>query len=467
VSPISIPQGLRAIPGARSVRLMWQPLSDPNLAGYNVYRDTSSAGAFATKINTAPIINTEYLDDNLSSATTYWYKITAVAIGGQESAKSSPPVSARPGTTKITIPDIRGLAGSAVTLMVNLENANGIASYGMDIQISYDKNILTPVDFHRTVLTDTFAFMSNIGVANGQVNFSGISGAGAQIRGEGHILDVVFRVAPGAAAWTTSTLAFVEVFLYDVVPSLISVDHTDTAQFTVAADYILGDLNGDGMVTSADALIAQRIAVGLVVATALQQAAGDLNGDGQIDSADVILILRRAVGLPISGTSAMLPPSPDKTPTPLAGTTYQITVGKVQGAPGQTVALPIVIANAGNIAGCDLYINYDPAKLTLVSAAMGALIQNKFTLQARNMTGQLRLTASASTKLPNGGGQLFTVNFRIPPGSQWVETPLTVTNIKLSGEKGENLAWRNTVNVVNGSVWVRSAQAAPTWNMLK
>jgi hypothetical protein len=104
--------------------------------------------------------------------------------------------------------------------------------------------------------------------------------------------------------------------------------------------------------------------------------------------------------------------------------------------------------------------------LTFVSAANGTLTQSKFTLQVRNMTGQLRLTTSASTKLAGGSGQLFVVNFKIPAGSKWKSAPLTVTNIKLSGEKGENLAWKNTVGVTNGSVSI-PGQAAPSWRLLK
>jgi len=103
------------------------------------------------------------------------------------------------------------------------------------------------------------------------------------------------------------------------------------------------------------------------------------------------------------------------------------------------------------------------------SASKGALTQSKFTFLSRNMAGQLRLTASASTKLPSGGGQLFVVNFKIPAGSKWSTTPLTVTKIKLSGEKGENLAWKNTVTVSNGSITNTSVktEAAPSWRLLK
>jgi sugar lactone lactonase YvrE len=68
--------------------------------------------------------------------------------------------------------------------------------------------------------------------------------------------------------------------------------------FAVAAPVPLpGDLDGDGRVTAADAVLALRAAVGLLAPTSLQLAAGDLDSDGRIDLADAAGILRLAVGL--------------------------------------------------------------------------------------------------------------------------------------------------------------------------
>ena len=60
---------------------------------------------------------------------------------------------------------------------------------------------------------------------------------------------------------------------------------------------VLGDLNGDGTVEVADAVVALQFAVGIGTPTPAQVQAGDLNGDGSIDVADVLLILRLALGL--------------------------------------------------------------------------------------------------------------------------------------------------------------------------
>lgn len=58
-----------------------------------------------------------------------------------------------------------------------------------------------------------------------------------------------------------------------------------------------GDVDGNGIVDSLDALLALRIALGIVIPNAEQQQHGDINGDGTIDVVDVLWILRRAMGI--------------------------------------------------------------------------------------------------------------------------------------------------------------------------
>lgn len=57
-------------------------------------------------------------------------------------------------------------------------------------------------------------------------------------------------------------------------------------------EYLLGDLNGDGLVTSADAVLLTRSLTDLAELTAEQQKAADINGDGVITSADAVILVR-------------------------------------------------------------------------------------------------------------------------------------------------------------------------------
>jgi fibronectin type 3 domain-containing protein len=74
-----------------SVNLSWNASS--GAAGYNIYRSTSATGSFA-KINSSLDANTAYTDNGVASGQTYYYEATAINSSGQESARSSPPVSA-------------------------------------------------------------------------------------------------------------------------------------------------------------------------------------------------------------------------------------------------------------------------------------------------------------------------------------------------------------------------------------
>lgn len=60
----------------------------------------------------------------------------------------------------------------------------------------------------------------------------------------------------------------------------------------VTAAAQLGDVNGDGYIDAADALLCLRTSVGLIMLTPEQEAAADVNHDGLIDAGDAILILR-------------------------------------------------------------------------------------------------------------------------------------------------------------------------------
>ena len=64
----------------------------------------------------------------------------------------------------------------------------------------------------------------------------------------------------------------------------------------------VGDVDGDGNITSADALLVLRKSVKLETFTDEQITAADVNKDGEINSADALFILRKSVKLTDNGT---------------------------------------------------------------------------------------------------------------------------------------------------------------------
>lgn len=90
VFPPAVPTGLQAVfsgPGQKPfVDLVWAPVTDADLAGYNVYR--SDDGGAAIKVNTELVRAPAYRDTNVYSGKRYTYSITSVDLRGNESARS-------------------------------------------------------------------------------------------------------------------------------------------------------------------------------------------------------------------------------------------------------------------------------------------------------------------------------------------------------------------------------------------
>jgi uncharacterized membrane protein len=70
------------------VSLSWTASTSPGIAGYNVYRSTTSGGPY-TKLNSSLITTTNYNDQTVQSGFTYYYVATAVNSQGLESAYSN------------------------------------------------------------------------------------------------------------------------------------------------------------------------------------------------------------------------------------------------------------------------------------------------------------------------------------------------------------------------------------------
>ena len=88
--PPAVPSGLQAVfsgPGQQPfIDLVWAPVTDVDLAGYNVYRHEE--GAAPAKLNADLIKTPAYRDANVVSGKHYIYTVAAVDVRGNESARS-------------------------------------------------------------------------------------------------------------------------------------------------------------------------------------------------------------------------------------------------------------------------------------------------------------------------------------------------------------------------------------------
>jgi len=90
VFPPSVPTALQAVfsgPGQKPfIDLVWAPVSDVDLAGYNVYRHEERAAP--VKITSEPVKTPAYRDASVASGKHYVYSVSSVDVRGNESARS-------------------------------------------------------------------------------------------------------------------------------------------------------------------------------------------------------------------------------------------------------------------------------------------------------------------------------------------------------------------------------------------
>jgi Fibronectin type III domain len=72
-----------------SVELSWEISPETDLAGYNVYR-SNKENETGTRVNTVPVLVPVFRDTSVTPGVEYFYRITAVGRGGNESEPSAP-----------------------------------------------------------------------------------------------------------------------------------------------------------------------------------------------------------------------------------------------------------------------------------------------------------------------------------------------------------------------------------------
>ena len=86
VFPPAVPRGLSAVFTTDAVELIWTANSEPDLAGYNVYR--REEGSAAIKINKEILRTPIVRDTSVAAGHKYFYRVTALDLATNESAAS-------------------------------------------------------------------------------------------------------------------------------------------------------------------------------------------------------------------------------------------------------------------------------------------------------------------------------------------------------------------------------------------
>ena len=125
-TPPAYPTGLIATAGVSTVSLDWSNNAEGDLAGYYVYRSTTSGGTY-TQLNGTLLSSSNYTDNSVINGTTYYYIVTTVDNSSNESDNSNE-VSAtpHPDTTSPAAPTGLTVTATAGNGAISLDwNDNG------------------------------------------------------------------------------------------------------------------------------------------------------------------------------------------------------------------------------------------------------------------------------------------------------------------------------------------------------
>ena len=279
----------------------------------------------------------------------------------------------------LTMPDLTGREGDIVTVPVRLDGASLVA--GGDLTITYDPEILTFREARNGELISSggYVAVANI-VAPGRLLVS-VAGSQALTTESGTFVDLEFQAREYRAnAANTSELRFSRGSLTNETGELISARCVN-GSFALSVGEP-GDVNQDGSVTSADAILALRFAVALIALDEVQQALADVNGDGRINAGDAVLILRKAVGLIPKPVAAVWSTPKLAWGTPASGTEGAVTI-------------PLLFE--GDIHGGDFLVRYEGA--TWQPTGLRAAGQNAVWAMRSEAPGTFRFTVASTATL--------------------------------------------------------------------
>ncbi len=279
-------------------------------------------------------------------------------------AVSEPPA----GTVTIGLPDLARGAGQPVDVPslaagwpIRLAQAAGVTSLAVDVR--YDPALLTISGGSAATGLPTGW---NVAVDTSTAGVAKVTAAGAAPLA-GNQLDVARLTAgvPGSAPYGASQAIRLE----NVVVNGGAI--TGIGDVAVHKAACLGDGDGSGIHSAADAFLVVQAALGLASGFAAHawtdpRIVGDADGSGMLSAADAFLIVQEGLGL----DEPFVPDNPHLPVVAAAGGVdpqFRIDAAIPAGA-GGTVTVPVKLAiepDATNVGGIDFAVYFDPVALTL------------------------------------------------------------------------------------------------------
>lgn len=464
-SPLVIPVTLNVITpemiqleaegGYTSIMLSWTIANNPQVVNYRLLLGDNGADSE----NWAPVATVAdtmyfYEDDTLAIGETVCFRVEGLQANGTALVTSNPACAVY-GETTLWIPDVSAVPGEIAIVPVNIRNAEGLRMAATDIWLEYDATVLEPVTVQATPLTQGYIWSYSISAVAGspdhaQAHIGALTNNPPTMYGDGSLFWVQFRVlgAPGETA-VLDLRDFITgvggstIYTPDDLVNPIPLNLED-GLFVVDGSFMLGDLNGNGVVETVDAYIALRIAMNRIIPTAEQLDAGDVNGNGRIDVGDATMIFYRAV-------HGVWPPFDNLKPLsslrPYAPLTIQLD--GVSAKPGETVTTVLRAEGLTDWAGGMFTIVYDTAVIGSIEAVTPVGLAESFVLEYDADEPGLLHIGLMSDQAVAGSGDLVEIRWRINENATEGDSTLQLAGAALNDLYGRDFAVSALKIVIN------------------
>jgi murein DD-endopeptidase MepM/ murein hydrolase activator NlpD/fibronectin type 3 domain-containing protein len=455
---------LTAEPGHASIQLDWNPTNDPHVTTYRVSRAISGTETFTTVVT---VTDTVYFDaaPDLIPNTTYCYYVEARQADGSVVVTSNT-ACAPFSRTDLWVPDTWAEPGETAIVPVNVRNAEGLHIAASDVWLDFDGSVIQPLVISRTALTADYAWAYHITstASYSRARISAIASPPPQLYGDGSLFWLTFQVTDTAGLTSPLNLRdfisgvggstiYAPDDLYNPIPL-----HLQDGTFHVEGGYLLGDLNGNGVVEAADAYLAMQIANGELTPTWEQRQAGDANGNGEVDTADANMILYYAAhqswplpdNIPANRTAALNAASGSQI-NPI------LSPDDTQGLPGAVVTTTLRAQNLSGCTGAEFTIVYDRALVSGIIDVTATGLATGFDSEYHDdSAGILHISLTEEGDVLSGSGALAVISLRLASDAPIGDSaPLALAEARLNDVMGRDFATsaiQRTVERHNGAV---------------
>ncbi|MBV6512001.1 MAG: Ycf48-like protein [Ignavibacteriaceae bacterium] len=315
----------------------------------------------------------------------------------------------------ISIPEMYALNEDTLEIPVQLIIPPGRKYQSVQFNISGYTDKLTFIDagFSNTLLSGS-DWLHSINPASNTIRFA--ASAPVSMSESGTLVKLRFRVNSALNEYIPLNFSSV-LFNTGLVP-------TDTLNGWVKIQQVnLGDVDLNGSVQAYDAsLVLQHITLpGGLPLSPLQKRNANVTTDNTISALDASVILRFITGivtsLPYGGSGAA------------AGAA---NMTNIQAIPGQTVDIPLQLANGNNIYSFEGNFAYDENLLEFTSLQWPAAVVS-FVKEFKHSDGRIYIAAAGVNKLDNlQGAQIAVLRFRVKPGAATALTEVTLEKLRLN-----------------------------------